>query len=78
VDTNVRATATRDGNWDSLLGKQTWLNAAAATLPASLYRSAKPAFFGSNTWPWVDPTTGTVSTLPAKARYAAGTPNVVP
>src|SRR5262249_28508128 len=37
-----------------------------------------PAFFGSNTWPWVDPTTGTIATLPAKARYDAGTPNQVP
>jgi hypothetical protein len=43
-----------------------------------LYLSSKPAFFGSNPWPWVDPTTGTVQTLPAKARFDAGTPNQVP
>ena len=31
----------------------------------------KPAFFGSNPWPWVDPNTGAVQTLPAKARFDA-------
>ena len=80
VDTNVAATAIRDGNWDWLLGRQTWLTnpSAAGTLPDSLYLTSKPAFFGSNPWPWVDPTTGTTFTLPAKARFDAGTPNVVP
>jgi hypothetical protein len=48
------------------------------TLPSSLYLAAKPAFFGSYDWPWVDPA-GTsdaqrVKTLPAKARFDAGTP----
>jgi Pectate lyase superfamily protein len=45
------------------------------TLPNSLYLDAKPAFFGSLPWPWVDPTGATdpdrVKTLPAKARYDA-------
>jgi hypothetical protein len=77
VDTRVAATAIRDGNWDTLLGKQTWLNGSAGPLPDSLYLTGKPAFFGSNSWPWVDPTTGTTYTLPAQARYSAGTPNVV-
>src|SRR5262249_29567357 len=46
------------------------------TIPSSMYLgTAKPAFFGSNPWPWVDPTTGTIYALPAKARYDAGTPN---
>jgi hypothetical protein len=78
VDTQVAATAIRDGNWDWCLAKQTWLTGTAATLPNSLYLTSTPAFFGSNTWPWVDPTTGTTATLPAYARYAAGTPNTVP
>ena len=78
VDPNVTATAIRDGNWDWFLEQQTWLTGAAATLPDSLYLSSKPAFFGANTWPWVDPSTGTVHTLPAKARLDAGTPNSVP
>jgi len=78
IDAKVPATAIRNGNWDTLLGQQTWLNGPAEPLPDSLYLSAKPAFFGSNSWPWVDPKTGATYTLPAQARYSAGTPNVVP
>ena len=48
------------------------------TIPKSFYLTGKPSFFGANPWPWVEPTTGTTSTLPAKARYDAGTPNTVP
>jgi hypothetical protein len=76
-DPQVEATAIRDGNWDAFLGQQTWLSGAAAPLPSSCYLTAKPAFFGANPWPWVDPTTGTVHVLPAKARFDAGTPNTV-
>ena len=67
----------RDGNWDSVNGRTLWAS-GAKTLPPSLYLSGKPAFFGSRTWPWVDPLSGTVGTLPAKARYDSGTPNVLP
>jgi hypothetical protein len=77
-DPNVAATAIRDGNWDWLLHRQTWLNGSPGTLPPSLYLTAKPGFFGTNPWPWVDPTTGATMTLPAKARFDAGTPNIVP
>ena len=46
------------------------------TLPKSLYLTRKPAFFGDRyTWPSVDPIGATkLFTLPAKARYDAGTP----
>jgi hypothetical protein len=77
-DPTVAKTVIRDGNWDWYLSQQTWLNSAPAPLPDSLYLSCKPAFMGSNTWPWVDPATGTTYTLPAKARFDAGTPNIVP
>jgi hypothetical protein len=77
-DQTVARTVIRDGNWDWFLAQQTWLNSPAAALPNSLYLACKPAFMGSNTWPWVDPTTGATYTLPAKARYDAGTPNKVP
>lgn len=77
-DPTVAKTVIRDGNWDWFLRQQTWLNSSAASLPESLYLSCKPAFMGTNTWPWVDPTTGATYTLPAKARYDAGTPNTVP
>jgi hypothetical protein len=80
---NTYQTQLRDGNWDWVTASQTWLgiggtqaspNGTPQTIPDSLYTS-KPAFFGSNTWPWVDPSTGTTYTLPAKARFDAGTPN---
>ncbi len=67
----------RDGNWDSVNGRTIWAS-GARTLPPSLYLASKPAFFGTLTWPWVDPDSGTVGTLPAKARYDSGTPNIVP
>jgi hypothetical protein len=72
-------TQLREGNWDWVTKSQTWLGiggtvssptGAAATIPASLYLTGKPAFFGANPWPWVDPATGTTYTLPARARFA--------
>jgi hypothetical protein len=79
-DPATTATTLRDGNWDFVSLAQKWETNPGFTgqLPDSLYLTTKPAFFGANPWPWVDPTTGTVSTLPAKARYDAGTPNTVP
>jgi len=67
----------RDGNWDSVTNGVVWDN-GTKTIPNSFYLKAKPAFFGANAWPWVDPLTGQTTTLPAKARYDANTPNVVP
>ncbi|WP_049760102.1 glycosyl hydrolase family 28-related protein [Anaeromyxobacter dehalogenans] len=63
----------RAGNWDYVRNQ---LDVApATTLPDSLYLAAKPAFFGSSPWPWVDPAGSTkVAVLPAKARFDAGTP----
>ena len=67
----------RDGNWDNVTNGVVWAN-GPATIPNSFYLTSKPAFFGTLTWPWVDPTGATsatrVATLPAKARYDAGTP----
>jgi hypothetical protein len=51
---------------------------AVTALPNSLYLASKPSFFGTATWPWIDPTGATaderVKILPAKARFDAGTP----
>jgi hypothetical protein len=70
-------TQLRQGNWDWFTKSQQWHGiggpAGSGTpqpIPNSLYLTSKPAFFGSNPWPWVDPSTGLVSTLPAKARFA--------
>lgn len=67
----------RDGNWDNVTNGVVWAS-GARTIPPSFYLAAKPAFFGANAWPWVNPLTGTTTALPAKARYDAGTPNTVP
>ena len=79
ADPQVTSTVLRDGNYDFLTNSVHWHTTPAGySLPDSLYLHAKPAFFGSHAFPWVDGTTGAVLTLPAKARYDAGTPNVVP
>src|SRR5258708_37825475 len=65
------STVIRDGNYDFLTNSQRWHNTPGGfTIPNSLYLTAKPAFFGSNPWPWVDPSTGATYTLPAKVRFA--------
>ena len=80
-DPTVAASLLRDGNYDYLTDSVHWHGIGSAgstpvTLPASLYLLTKPAFFGSATWPWVDPAgTTKVHTLPAKARWDNGTPN---
>jgi hypothetical protein len=72
-------TQLRQGNWDWATKTQSWDGIGGTgspgsgtpqTIPNSLYLTSKPAFFGSNPWPWVDPSTGLVHTLPAKARFA--------
>jgi hypothetical protein len=66
----------RHGNWDAVTGAiADWQSGYSTILPSSLYLATKPVFFGNYTWPWVDPTGSTkLYTLPAKARYDAGTP----
>ncbi len=74
-DPQTLSTVIRDGNYDFLTNSQRWHNTPGGfTIPNSMYLTSKPAFFGNNPWPWVDPTTGATYTLPAKARYEAGIP----
>ena len=69
-------TVIRDGNYDYLTNSQRWHNTPGGfAIPNSMYLTSKPAFFGNTQWPWIGPSTGTIYTLPAKARYDAGTPN---
>jgi hypothetical protein len=82
-DPQVTATALRHGNFDFLTNSVVWDPAIAErNLPPSLYLTGKPTFFSAGSgyaWPWVDPTAATPAlTLPAKARYDAGTPFVQP
>ena len=69
-------TVIRDGNYDFLTNSQRWHNTPGGfAMPNSMYLTSKPAFFKTGQWPWTIPSTGTIYTLPAKARYDAGTPN---
>jgi hypothetical protein len=75
-DPQTASTVIRDGNYDFLTNSQRWHNTPGGfAMLNSMYLTSKPAFFGGNQWPWIDPSTGTISTLPTKARYDAGTPN---
>jgi hypothetical protein len=68
------ATIHRHGNYDTVNGATVWLPGNdARTLPASLYRNVKPAWWPDGTpWPWVGPDlTPMVGTLPARARSDA-------
>lgn len=62
-----------DANWDNVTNGIVWQN-GPRTIPNSFYLTSVPAFFKGYTWPWVDPTTGTTYSLPAKARYDSGYP----
>ena len=79
-DPNVIATNFVDGNYDDLTHAVHWATTDTThTLPNSLFLTRAPAFFAGYTWPWVDPVGATkVYTLPAKARYDAGTPFTQP
>ena len=78
ADPKVRATVVRDGNFDYLTGAVRW-DRTERSLPPSLYLRSKPAFFGENPWPWVDPIGGTkLGVLPAKLRPGVGPPIVAP
>jgi hypothetical protein len=79
TDARVAATTLRHGNFDYVTNTVKWdPSITSHTLPNSLYLTHKPAFFDAGrdyTWPWVDPVGATkLYTLPAKARYDAGTP----
>ena len=68
-DPKAVSTSLRDGNWDYVTNSVRW-DRMPQTIPNSLYLSSKPSFFGSHSWPWVDPTGSTkLGTLPARERY---------
>lgn len=78
-DRKVAETLIRGGNYDYVSNQVRWENLRESDLPKSLYLTSKPAFFGSYEWPWVNPTGSTkLHTLPARARFDAGTPFASP
>jgi hypothetical protein len=83
TDARVASTTLRHGNFDYVTNTVKWdPTITNHMLPNSLYLTQKPAFFDAGrgyTWPWVDPIGATkLYTLPAKARYDAGTPFTQP
>jgi hypothetical protein len=75
-DARVVRTTFRHGNFDYATGAVHWEAGFDQSLPSSLYLASKPAFFGDSPWPWVDPVGSTkLYTLPARARYDAGSPS---
>lgn len=68
-DPQVLATTMRDGNFDFFTNQAQW-EVGPRRLPDSLYLSARPDFFGNNSWPWVNPTGPTpINALPARNRF---------
>ncbi|HEX9532315.1 MAG TPA: hypothetical protein VGA58_06040 [bacterium] len=79
ADPLVKSTILRHGNFDYVTTSLNWDPATSERLiPDSLYLTRRPPFFDAGrgyAWPWVDPTGVTkLYTLPAKARFDAGTP----
>ncbi len=89
-DPTTIQTILRQGNWDWQTMSQRWHGIGGyvggvnpsppyPAIPNSYYLTGLPACFnhGGINWPWVDPNTGSTYTLPAKARFDNGTPNVI-
>jgi len=90
-DSLVQSRTLRDANFDYSTNSVRWHGIGgtgtgttpnpAPVLRSSLYLQSKPAFFGSNPWPWIDGSNAAnpiPGTLPARTRFDAGTPNAVP
>ena len=76
AEARVVSSIHRHANFDYVTNSVQWATGFDQALPSSLYLTSKPAFFGSRTWPWVNPTgTSKLYTLPARARFDAGTPS---
>jgi hypothetical protein len=83
IDPRATATTLRHGNYDYVTNSVVWDRSISNhVLPPSLYLSQSPAFFNAGrgyAWPWVNPLDAVqLQTLPAKARFDAGTPFVQP
>lgn len=72
-DTNVKATLIRHGNFDTVNNAVLWDSQIANhVLPASLYLTSTPSWFGSLTLPAIGPdVTGYAQDIPASVRWAA-------
>lgn len=74
--TNPTATLIEHGNWDMAGGSIVWSSAIAGRqIPDSLFLTNKPSWFGSLTFPPIDPSHPTmdITSIPAGYRYVHGT-----
>lgn len=78
VHSAVEATTILNGNLSGITGITEWDPNYDNTLPDSLFLSAKPAFFGSKSWPMYGPEMGVIDTLPAEDRWYALTGTTAP
>jgi hypothetical protein len=76
LDLDVAATTLRKGNWNARNAGIASIETLASeeTLPPSLFRSSKPAWFGNRTWPPFDPYAPdqNYDAIPAGYRYVNG------
>jgi hypothetical protein len=85
LSAKVKNTLVRGGNWDCKTNAVIWSTNIPSgggtastylvqqTLPASLYLSGKPSWFGGTAWPPIDPVASTrVSNIPAETCYNNG------
>ena len=80
LDLNVAATLLRHGNYDYFHRSMVWDPAIASrAIPASLFRSSAPAYFGKLAWPPFDPASPpgdfndtNLSRIPAGYRFVNG------
>jgi outer membrane biosynthesis protein TonB len=83
VNSAIKPGTVMHGNYDYKRNQYDWQVGKSQNLPASLYLAAKPAFFGSLSWPSVGPDISNPSllmtgTIPAKVRYEGGVPTPPP
>lgn len=63
----------RHGNYVYLDDTTTWTDGYSQTLPASLYLTAAPNWWGTNAWPAIGPdVSGYTQPIPAEVRYLTG------
>jgi hypothetical protein len=74
MDLDVEATTLLKGNYNYLAKTVPANEATTEALPPSLFRSAKPAWFGTLAWPPFDPANPnpTHTSIPAGQRFANG------
>lgn len=73
-DTAVTSTIIRHGNWDSVTRGILWdSNISDRTIPASMYLSSKPGWWGDLPWPAIGGDLNpTASQIPAEVRHGGG------